>query len=144
MMEPRGNPLAAIRTVLLADAKVAQMTGGRVFVPELPRKEAQEMPRACVVVRGTGGSSLGPGARSRVPWTITRLDIQSFGKWPYDANQLHWAVYDVMTSLARTEADDIILHDATCTGGPIDDRDADADWPFTLGVYDLSSAYYIP
>ena len=140
---------ASLVTVLLADSQVQSLSSGRIFVPKLDATAGdpplgQEMPQACVVVRGTGGGSLGPGARSRVPWNITRLDIQCFGSTPFEASQLHWAVYDVLTALERTVADDVILHDATVTGGPIDDRDPDTDWPYTLGVYDLSNSFDIP
>ena len=38
---------------------------------------------------------------------------------------------------------DTLIYDATVTGGPINERDPDADWPFVLGVFDLSAAYSI-
>ena len=80
------SPLAAAKTILREDADVNALTSGRVFAPELDRKSPhqnpQDMPRACVTLTNTGGGSLGPGARSRVPWTVTRLDVQSYGKTP--------------------------------------------------------------
>ena len=146
------NPLAAIRTVLLDDAEVNAMTGGRIFVPELSdpenrfglsTTEIQQMPRKCAVIRSTGGGSLGPGARSRVPWVNTRLDIQSFGKTTYEADEVHWAIYAAMVALNRRVAHNTVLYDAIVTGGPIHERDPDTDWPYCIGVYDLSAAWAI-
>ena len=138
------NPLAAARIILIADPEVARLTSGRVYAPELPEKQAQEMSRPCIVLRNTGGGSLGPGARSRAPWTNTRLDVQSFGKTPSEASEIHWAVHEVLIALERTVVDDTVVNDVVVTGGPINSRDADTDWPFALGIFDLASAYATP
>ena len=37
--------------------------------------------------------------------------------------------------------DTITVKGAVVTGGPIPGRDSDTDWPFTLGVFDVSSTY---
>ena len=83
-MTAEANPLAAVRTILRRDSDIAALTEGRFYVPELdgkdPRGNAQAMTRPCAVIRNTGGGSLGPGARSRAPWAVTRLDVESFGK----------------------------------------------------------------
>ena len=160
------NPLGAVRTILRADADVYALTEGRVVVPELnrqsPDQKPQDMPRPYVVLKNTGGGSLGPGARSRVPWTVTRLDIESYGKTTEECYQLHWAVYRVLTALGELPVEaggtgaslppdepgqntlaNTRVFDAVVTGGPINERDSDTGWPFVLGVFDLSAAYKI-
>lgn len=160
------SPLAAVRTILRADADVNALTDGRVVVPELDRKspnqDPQKMPRPYVVLKNTGGGSLGPGSRSFVPWTVTRLDIESYGKTTEECYQIHWAVYRVLTALGElpeeaggqgaslppdepgeTTLANTRIYDAVVTGGPLNERDSDTGWPFVLGVFDLSAAYSI-
>ena len=147
-MIAEANPLAAVRTILKRDPNIAALTEGRIYIPEFdgkdPRGNAQAMIRPCAVIRNTGGGSLGPGARSRAPWAVTRLDVESFGKTAYESSRVHWMIYRVLVALERTTVNDTILIDAVVTGGPINEVDSDTGWPFTLGVYDLSSAYDIP
>jgi hypothetical protein len=49
------DPIAGLVALLLADAGVAALAGVRVFGGELPKAEAQFMPRAALVVAPSGG-----------------------------------------------------------------------------------------
>jgi len=134
--------VAAIVSALLDETSITALTGEWVFAPELPQGKAQEMPRHCVVVRGAGGGSIGPGARSRLPWRVVRLNVMSYGRTPNDADDLDATVLAYMTDLDRlvdTE-NDTILHDAVVSGGPLPLRDPDTSWPYVLSVYDLSAS----
>ena len=137
------NPIFAIVELLLADQPVAFLVDDRVYGEEIPERDNQHMPRPAVVVNHAGGGSLGPGARSRAPWVVTRLDIQSYGKTPEEASILHWWVYRRLTTMGREVWANTLLQDAVVSGGPIPSRDSNTDWPFMLGVYDLSSCYNI-
>ena len=133
------NPLAAVVQMLLDDLNISQLCGNRVYGSELPRNQAKEQPRAALVLRPSGGGSIGPGARSWTPWTVMRLDVTAYGKDPDEAINVHWAAYRAFTDLERTVIANCILHNAVVTGGPITGRDGDTDWPFVLGVYDVSA-----
>ena len=133
------NVTAAIAKVLRADASITALAGSRVFGGELPNREVQSMPRPVVVLRATGGGSLGPGARSYAPWRVNRLDIFCYGRTPHEGSELHDAVYKAMTQLRQTVAADTVLKNASVSGGPVQTRDPDTDWPYTLGIYDVSA-----
>ena len=44
-----------------------------------------------------------------------------------------------MTQLRQTVAAGTVLKNASVSGGPIQTRDLDTDWPYTLGIYDVSA-----
>ena len=134
------NAVAMLIAILRADVAVADLVQARVFGAELPREEVGHMPRPAIVIAASGGGSLGPGARSYVPWVVTRVDVQCYGAAPYGAFEVHSAVYEVMTQLRRTTIDTTVLKDAVVAGGPIQSRDTNTDWPFVLGVYDVSTS----
>ena len=138
------DPLSAAVDVLLFDTKVSRIVDDRVYGGELPKREAGQLSKVvidgpAIVVRGSGGGSIGQGARGYSPWTTVRLDITSYGKFPEEAMRTHWAVYQALTGLERRVLRRCILHNATVTGGPIEGRDGDTGWPTVLGVYDLSA-----
>ena len=133
------NVTAAVVEVLRADASITALAGSRVYGGELPNGEVQSMPRPAIVLRATGGGSLGPGARSYSPWRVNRLDIFCYGGTPYEGAELHDAVYSAMTQLWQTVAAGTVLKNASVSGGPIQTRDPDTDWPYTLGIYDVSA-----
>ena len=141
------NVTAAVVAVLKADASITGMVTPRlIYGGELGggnederRWAVKQMPRAAIVVSGSGGGSLGPGARSYAPWGVRRLDIFAYGRMPYEADQLYEAVYSVITQLRQTVAAGTVIKNASVSGGPIQTRDPDTDWPYTLGIYDVSA-----
>ena len=64
----------------------------RVDGGELPRDEVNKQPKEWVVVRASGGASIGPGARSYAPWVNTRMDIRCYGNTPFLSYQVYQAV----------------------------------------------------
>ena len=54
------DPIAAVRSILLADSGVTGQVSTRVYGDELPGSQNQQMPRKCVVLSYSGGGSLGP------------------------------------------------------------------------------------
>ena len=50
------DQVAAIIAILKADTDTATEVGTRVFGDELPRDEADSMPRKCIVIAPTGGA----------------------------------------------------------------------------------------
>ena len=85
---------------------------------------------------------MGPAPAVFVPWTVTRLDIESYGKTTEECYQIHWAVYRVLTALGElpkeaggqgtslppdepgeTTLANTRVFDAVVTGGPLNERD---------------------
>ena len=48
-------------------------------------------------------------------------------------------MYSAMTQMWQTVAAGTVLKNASVSGGPIQTRDPDTDWPYTLGIYDVSA-----
>ena len=132
---------------------LAEGIADRVDGGELPRECVNKQPQEWVVVRPSGGASIGPGARSYAPWVNSRMDIRCYGQTPFLSYRVYDAVYKVMVELERRTIGDvdvgedaqetITISGAVVTGGPIPGRDPDSDWPFTLGVFDVSSTYEV-
>lgn len=119
-------------------ATLQALVNGRAFAPELPYGEGENLPGGCIEFQYSGGASIGQGARSRGRRTTVRVDVKCYGSTLWEAERVHWAVYDVLTLLERTVVADTIIEDAVASGGPIPQRDPDTDWPYVLGVYDIS------
>ena len=95
------DPLATDKRLARLDTRVAEVVGARIFGSELPRKQVSEELEPSMVVRDSGGGSIGDGARGRSQWNVTRVDITSYGKNPREAGVVHWAVYDLLTQIER-------------------------------------------
>ena len=134
------NPAAAIVMVLERDMDVRALAHRGVYAGELPRfDDGRTPPHGAICVAQAGGNSLGPGARSWVPWSVTRMDILCFEDSLEKSSDLHLAVHNVLKFMEWTRIDDIIIRDCVLSGGPITARDPDTDWPYTQGVYDVST-----
>ena len=135
------NPLAAAVAILSADRHVARLTEGRIWAPELPEEENDPILRSNLVISDAGGIGRGPGARSRVPWTNTRIDVHCYGMSPYDTTTLFWAVYRVLMAVERQLIGATLVYDFVASAGPISSRDPDADWATSFGSFEMSAAY---
>lgn len=134
------DPAAAVVQLLSHDLMVQGLAHRGVYAGELPRfEDGRTPPDGAVCVMPAGGNSLGPGARSWVPWTVTRMDILCFAVDMEQSARLHRAVNDKLRFLAHIRIGDIIIRDCILSGGPITIRDPDTRWPYTQGVYDIST-----
>ena len=116
-----------------------------MFAPELRDKAViADMPQRVIVLRASGGGSTGPGARSRLRWTNTRLDIFCYGKTPAEAFELYALVEETLRDMDQRRSPlvnkvDTVVKDAIVSGGPIQQRDLDTDWPYVMGVFDVAA-----
>jgi len=131
------NPLEAVVDFLLNDAGVVDLVSTRVYFAELPRADTKLAPRAAVVVSASGGGGTGAGDRSFIPLTKMRMDVRAYAATPYACWAIHLAVLDALKNLSRAVETATLLHCATVTGGPLQLRDGDLDWPLVLSVYDV-------
>ena len=97
------------------------------------------MPRACVVLRMSGG--LGRvGSRDFVDIGETRIDVFNYGTTGQTATQLQRATHDTMKAMDRDVQGDALLHCAHQSSGPIWLRDPDGDWPLVLETWNVIAA----
>jgi len=120
--------LAALRTVILNSPDVTALVGTRVFAAELPKAEAQSMPRAAVVLVYSGGFS----TTRTSPVVSPRVDIYSYGETFHASGQVDRAVYGALKALSRYTSGDTLIHSVSLAGGPLPLRDGDAGWPVQM------------
>ena len=132
------SPPAAVLAGLMADPRVHAAVDGRIWTYSLPGSENVHMPRPALVLKPGGvGGGLGPGARSYVPWLVTRFDVYAYGKDVLEQDNLAWLVNRTLQDWQRQVHKGLIIHAAIYTGGPHTLRDAATDWPFVLMSYDI-------
>lgn len=128
--------LKGIVEILEADGPVAALVGARVFGGELPRVEVDSMPRKCVVVKYSGNPG-GPGSADYTRLFEFRVDVLCYGEIPYEADRVRRAVYVVFKELSRVQQSSTLYSRALHSGGPIQARDQDTDWPFIFDSFDV-------
>lgn len=121
------NPLTALRTHLLSDAGVLALASTRIYAGELPKSEADNMPRSAMVATLAGGS----GPASAVPIMYVTVDVSCYGATGLQATTLYLAMRAALRTLQRELFADSLLHSAVEIAGPLELRDPDTHWPFT-------------
>ena len=127
--------LKALRTLLLADSILATHVGTRIFGLELPKAEADSMPRKNVVLRLAGG--LGVGARGFAYLHTVRIDVFNYGATPFESSEVWRASHDAMKAINRKVYNSTLLHSAEQSSGPIYLKDPDGDWSLVLESWSL-------
>ncbi|KKN42558.1 hypothetical protein LCGC14_0712080 [marine sediment metagenome] len=120
------DPIAALRTFLLADSAIAALAGTRIHGNESPVTEAGLQPRYMLVFRFAPGSIPEPD----VPLFVPRIDFETYGETPYQAVTLYLALHDALKQLSRDVHNDTLLHGAIRQAGPLSQRDVNTHWPF--------------
>lgn len=118
--------LAALIVFLKADPDVAEQVGLRIYGGELPRGEVNDMPRKVAVIRYSGGME----NNSFVPLAKPRVDITSYGATYFEAGEVDRTIYSALKALDRQSVDDVLLHGAAMSGGPMMLRDPNTGWPY--------------
>jgi hypothetical protein len=122
------NPLLALRLYLLYDPAVSALALERVYAGELPKAEADNMPRYAVVATLAGGS----GPASDAPIMQVTVDIACYGATVMQATGLYLAVRAALRTLRRaTDDGEALLHSAVEIAGPMELRDPETKWPLT-------------
>lgn len=121
------DPVAALVALLKADSAVAGIVDARVFGGELPAGEAASMPRAALVLRASGGTSLTAG--SYVEHDTMRIDLFAFGATPHAAGDLCAIAALVLRRVQRAVAAQTLIHWVKSAGGYSSGREPDTDWP---------------
>ena len=132
--------LAVLRAYLLGVGIVAAQVGERVFGEDLPREEADAMPRAAVVVKSAGGSGLEDGSFADL--TRYAVDVWSYGATPTGAHTVRRAAFGALKALDRAvvalgDGSSVLLHSATRTVGPRVILDPETKWPAVIESFDL-------
>jgi hypothetical protein len=132
------DPITALRDWLLATPSVAADVGTRVFGGELPEAEAASMPRAAIVLRPAGGTSLTAGSFSR--HDTQRIDLLAYGATPQEADALARKCRPLIADLRRQVISGCLIHWVDVAGGLSARRDRDTVWPFAFQSFQIFHA----
>ncbi|WP_048648949.1 tail completion protein gp17 [Nitratireductor soli] len=130
--------ITATVTLLKSDAAVTALCADRVFGDELPNDEAAAMPRAAIVVRASGGTSIAAG--SFIQHDTQRLDLVAYGATKFDADALRRAARRVLTALRRRVIGNVLIHWIESAGGFSSGRDRDGAWPYAFQSFQVFHA----
>lgn len=130
---------AAVRAYLLAQAEIVALVGQRVYVWELPEDEADNMPRACIVVNDTGLSSQGQLNRSRVRFQVRTKDLKCYGASSVQARAVWDACSEALARMRPHTRAGVRLYGAV-VGGPQGMREPAVNWPMWYTTFNLSAA----
>jgi hypothetical protein len=129
------NPVAGLVAFLKADPIVGELTDGRVFGGELPEAQNMSMPRACVVLKPSGGGGqLGGGYQQ---FSDRRLDAYCYGPTPRNADELCTAVSVALKQLQRTIQAGTLIHWCRTASGAMSLRDSSTEWPYSLASFQV-------
>lgn len=130
--------ITAIATLLKADAGVTALCADRVFGDELPEDEAATMPRAAIVIRSSGGTSIAGG--SFVQHDTQRFDLVAYGATKLDADVLRRAARRALAAFRRRLVGTVLVHWIDSAGGFSSGRDRDGQWPYSFQSFQIFHA----
>lgn len=133
-MPSRTDPIAAVVAMLKAHDPLDDLVDGRVFGGELPQAEAEQMPRPAVLVRYSGGGTLGTSYQQ---WGDVRTDLICYGQTAKTASDLWRICHPRLKQLARERWAECTLYWARESGGPLNVRDPVTEWPYCLSTWQV-------
>ncbi len=120
---------AALRTFVLADTEVFNLTEGRVYINEIPETiiEAQD-PRnpAKMLVLGMAG---GAGKTDLLPTENANVTALCYGESAFEADKVLRALIQLFLFAKREIIDGVLFHHFNATGGQTPLVDPDIVWP---------------
>jgi len=130
------DPVAAVIRFLKLDADTTDMASTHIYGGELPDADVESMPRACVVIRMTGGGLL-PISSSYVEVNDVRLDAYCYGSTPLQSFRLYRCLAGALKQMTSNTQGRTRLYWAKPAGGPLSLREADTEWPVTLSTWQV-------
>ena len=100
---------------LKADVDLAALVGALVFGGEMPAREAANMPRKALVLKGSGGVSI--TGHSNALHDSQRVDLHGFGETPHEAARVIRTAALAMRKIDRVVSAGVLLHWANTAGG---------------------------
>lgn len=127
------DPIAAVRTVLLADTAVAALVSTRIYGGEVPASASPTMPRACIVLNAAGGPENPGGGYQQ--YGNTRLDVFCYGATLNESWAVYLAAYTALKQMRRQVVSSVLLHSASVSSKGATARDPLTQWPTTLSSW---------
>lgn len=130
-MTEAADPLGALRAILLADADVNAITGGRVRCLALHQDDVAAMPLTAVVLKPAGG----PGAAGYQQFGKRRVDVTCYGATLDDSWDVYLTVQPVLHQLEQVVSQAVLLHSVTEESAGASGIDPFTQWPTTYSTW---------
>lgn len=122
--DAKGALIAHLKT----DTDLSALVGTRIFGDELPRDEADSMPRKAVVISPNGGG-FPTFAQGTMPLNVQGYDVFCYGETLFQAEAVRRAAFGALRAMIRVTITSVLLHWARPAGGASSGRDPVTDWP---------------
>lgn len=133
------DAIDAAIAIAKADAAVAALVGARVYGMELPIADVGSMPRACIVIRASGGAP--PSyTEGTAQLQAMRFDANCYGATMYDADHVRRALRGAYRTVSRQVIQSVLVHWINPAGGLLSFRDPDTDWPRAVETWQILTA----
>lgn len=132
------DPIAAVRTVLLADTAVAALVSTRIYGGELPSGVNPLNVGGCIVLNAAGGPENPGGGYQQ--YGNTRLDVFCYGSTLNQSWAVYLAAYTVLKQMRRQVSEGVLLHSASVSSKGATTRDPLTQWPVTLSTFMVLAA----
>jgi hypothetical protein len=128
------DPVAALRTFLLADDVTADLVGTRIYGQGIMKKTDRDlMPAAAVVLNAAGGPSTPGGGFTE--FGMTRVDAFCYGSTLNESWKVYRAVLYALKQLTTQEIDSTLVHSVTVSSKGVTAMDPVTQWPLTLASF---------
>ena len=124
------DPIADLRTLLLADPGVAALAGESVYGGELPEAQATVAPAVAVVIRPAGGI----GRLKLMKTRMIRVDTICYAATLKDSWTLHLAVREALETLGRPTG---CVKSVEMAAEAANARDSAKQWPTCYASYSV-------
>ncbi len=132
--DSKGALIAHLKT----DTDLSALVGTRIFGDELPRDEADSMPRKAVVLTPSGGS-MPPYTQATMQLEAQTYDVFCYGETLFQANAVRRAVQGALRAIQAITKSSVLLHWARPAGGSISGQDPVTNWPVVWNSWQVLS-----
>lgn len=132
------DPVAAIRSILLADTTVAALVGAEGVVSEIDEDIAPAMPKQIIVLKPSGGPR-SPGGGDQ-QFGAQRLDVICYAATLYDSWTVYLAAYGALKAIRRKKVNGVLIHGAAVESKGSTARDVLKQWPVTYSSWLVTAA----
>jgi hypothetical protein len=126
------DPVAAIRTILLADSDVAALVGTRIG-DEVPASAVASMPQAAIVLNPAGGPGRPGGGYQE--YGKQRIDVICYGETLGQSWRVYLAAYAALKQLQRQISEGVLVHSAEVSSKGSRGLDPTTQWPTTFSSW---------
>lgn len=128
------DPIAALRTFLLADTATSALVGTRIFGQEIGKPtDRAAMPAAAIVLNAAGGPGLPGGGYEQ--FGVNRVDAFCYGATLNQSWLVYLAAHQALKQMQRQKINGTLIHSVTVSSKGATGTDPETQWPLTLGSF---------